>query len=143
MVARLHKRSLLLGVIVPLALLAGQVSTVVHSMVVEHERCLEHGELVHRVVARAHPIGHQALPATSADIQRSHLTPGAATERHGHDHCLSLGGRRDGLRPPAQPSAAIRAALQPWISPPTTPRLDARNPLFLLAPKTSPPAAAV
>jgi hypothetical protein len=138
MVARLHKRSLLLGVLVPLGLLAGQASSIVHSMVVEHQRCREHGELVHRVLAPGGSLGAEAQPSRN-DTRHPRLLAAALAEGHGHDHCLSASDRRDGLRPPERPVASVAA-------PPSAPLALAGAPaplvsgtLILVAPKTSPP----
>lgn len=146
MVARLHKRSSLLDVIVPLALLAGQASTIVHSMLVEHQRCREHGELVHRVLVGGEAAGVEAQRTseptseqTSDDLRRARLLPAALAEGHGHDHCLSVSDRRDGLRPPERPTAAIAAAPSPPLVPAAAPAPLAPGALILLAPKTSPP----
>jgi hypothetical protein len=140
MVGRLRKRSLLFGVILPLALLAGQASTIVHSMVVEHERCREHGELVHRVLVPGESAAADG-PATGADARRPRL--GAATvEEHGHDHCLSMIDRRDGLRPPQRPALAMAATPRPPMVPAAALARPVRGALILLAPKTSPPRTA-
>jgi len=141
MVDRLHKRSLLFGVILPLALLAGQVSTIVHSMVVEHQRCREHGELVHRVLAPGESAASD-VPATGVETHRPRLGAATAGEGHGHDHCLSITNRRDGLRPPGRPALAIAPAPAPPMAPAVAPAHCVRGALILLAPKTSPPRTA-
>jgi hypothetical protein len=138
MVAVLHNRSSFLGVVVPLALLAGQASTIAHSMVVEHQRCREHGELIHRVLIPGESAAGDA-PAPRADPRRTRLTPAASAEGHGHDHCLSITDRRDGLRPPERPGAAIAATPSTPTAPAAAPVRLARGALILLAPKTSPP----
>jgi hypothetical protein len=141
MVGWLHRRSLLLGLIVPLALLAGQLSAVVHSMVVQHQRCPEHGELVHRVQT---PGRAESLPPSDA---RHHsmavVAAQAVADPHDDDHCLSLVGRRETTGPSARASADLgfppRNAL-------TVAAADASRErgaqLLRLAPKTSPPADA-
>jgi hypothetical protein len=128
----LHRRSSFLGLIVPLMLLAGQLSVVVHAMAVEHQRCPEHGELIHRVSPATSPV----LP----DAGHQSLTSLISTERHGHDHCVSLIGRRDGAGPPPRPSTDLAPATEhgalAWAA-----RLcgDDRGARLSLAPKTSPP----
>ncbi len=151
MVLQLRKRSPLLGMIVPLALLAGQLSTIVHSMLVEHERCREHGEMVHRALARGDD--DAALPATKASLLAgtdrrgdlgTHLAPDAeAADRHRHEHCLSLTGRRDGLRAPEPPVATTFAPPALTLSAPTTRAVLASAGLLRMAPKTSPPRTTV
>jgi hypothetical protein len=133
MVGGLHRRSFLLGVIVPLALLAGQLSTVVHSMAVEHERCLEHGELVHRV---------KAPSSARANAARASLGAMAASDGHGDDHCLSLASRRETLRAPDRPTAALVARPVASLSVPAARVLVENGALLRFAPKTSPPAPA-
>ena len=67
---RVPKPSVLFGWIVPLALLAGQLSGLAHSMAVAHDRCPEHGELIHRaarapVADAGAALAHGAQPAAS------------------------------------------------------------------------------
>ena len=140
MVAELHRRSHLLGLIAPLALLAGQLSGVVHSMVVEHQRCPEHGELVHRVQTAgrgpAAPDARQHSPAAVAAE--------AIADRHDDDHCLSLTGRRERTGPSARASADLGPAPRDArlaVAPSDASRGRGAW-LLRLAPKTSPPAGA-
>jgi hypothetical protein len=144
MVVRLRRRSPLLGVIVPLALLLGQVSAIVHSMVVEHERCREHGELVHRTLASGAGDPSAAVAAARAlgEDRHTRLGPDDPAAGHGHEHCLSLIGRRDALRAPGQPVTTAAAPPAVPTSRPATPATLACDAIFVLAPKTSPPATA-
>jgi hypothetical protein len=134
MVKALHRRPLFLGAIVPLALLAGQLSTVAHSMAVEHQRCPEHGEMMHRVAVGPAPLLSDAGPERTAAT--------AAIADHGHEHCVSLAGRREIVGPPARATAAI--ATPPADAVPFDRARDpgARGRLLGLAPKTSPPPLA-
>jgi hypothetical protein len=138
MVAGLHKRSLLLGVLVPLALLAGQASSIVHSMVVEHQRCREHGELIHRVLIPGASAAVAAQPSRDENRNPRLLAAGVA-EGHGHDHCLSASDRRDGLRPPERPVASMVATPSGPLALAGVPAPLASGALILFAPKTSPP----
>ncbi len=136
----LRKRSLFFGLIVPLALLAGQLSTLAHSMAVAHDRCPEHGELVHRVAGAA-PVAAN-VDAASARAASPAILAVTSIVGHGHEHCISFWGRREVVGAPPRPTAEL--APPPAIS---TPSIDApahgeRSVLLSFAPKTSPPPAA-
>ena len=135
MVEMLLRRSFFFGAIVPLALLAGQLSTLAHSMAVDHDRCPEHGELVHRVVGPA-PL----MVGAAADVLAS-VGAVALVASHGHEHCVTLWGRREIIGAPPRP--AIGVAPPPRTGAPSigVPWCGARAVLLSLAPKTSPPAS--
>ena len=59
MVFDVRRRSSLLGLLTGAALLLGQLAGVVHMAAVQHQRCLEHGELVH-ATARPNRDSHVA-----------------------------------------------------------------------------------
>jgi len=135
----LRNRSLFFGFIVPLALLAGQLSTLAHSMAVAHDRCPEHGELVHRAAAAtraaAGPDGALAGATSMATLGVTSVVG------HAHEHCISFWGRRELCGAPLRLSADL-------APPPATAALSidapahgGRSVLLALAPKTSPPAA--
>jgi hypothetical protein len=105
---------------------AGQLGGAVHNLLVLHVTCLEHGEVIHSTAApeAASPLGGVALRAERA---------------HEHDVCLVALHRRDQAQQ-AAPQAVVAPA-QPEVreaAPPIT-AAEARDPLFRLAPKTSPP----
>jgi hypothetical protein len=138
MVEMLRKRSLFFGWLVPLALLAGQLSGLAHSMAVAHERCPEHGELIHRA-ARA--------PAPDAVAELAHgAQPAAVTVAviagHGHEHCISFCGRRELAGPPPRPGIELAPPPALAARPIDAPGLDGRSALLSFAPKTSPPLSA-
>jgi hypothetical protein len=128
------------AVVLALALgcLTGQLSGLAHWLVVPHETCPEHGELVHGDAAPAElerPSGARA----ETPLLRAAKSPAGA---HGHDHCIvSL--LRHATAPASRPY--VPAHVEP-------PRVAARLahedaplalvPLFLIAPKNSPPASA-
>ena len=127
----------IVGVLTAAALLAGQLSALVHVLVVDHQRCPEHGELVHASLRRS-PI-HATGPVPVG--RATGVAPAdAATEDPGDDHCLSLAHRRETLvraavdEMPFVVQAAVRALASPRAVVPV-PRL------WMLAPKTSPPIA--
>lgn len=138
MVEMLRKRSLFFGWLIPLVLLAGQLSALAHSMAVAHDRCPEHGELIHRAAGSPAPdagteLGRGAQPAVIAV---------AAIVGHGHEHCISFWARRELAGPP--PHASIELAAPPALAARAidAPGLDGRSALLSFAPKTSPPLSA-
>ena len=138
MVEMLRKRSLFLGWLVPLALLAGQLSALAHSMAVAHDRCPEHGELVHRAAA---------APALDAEAAASHgAQPAAITVAaiagHGHEHCISFWARRELAGPPLRANIELTPPPALAARPIDAPGLGGRSVLLSFAPKTSPPLSA-
>lgn len=132
----LRKPSLFFGWIVPLALLAGQLSTLAHSMAVAHDRCPEHGELVHRAARSPAPSDAMARGAQTAMVAVTAVTG------HGHEHCISFWGRREVAGPPPQPSVALAPPPARALRPIDAPALGWRSALLSFAPKTSPPQSA-
>lgn len=116
--------------------LVAQLLGLAHLVVVEHERCPEHGELIHGDGRAADTV---AAPAPSTATTTARVLPGQSDEPHGdHDHCLSATERRDlrlsrvdvaAMISPAQSDALPRSATTPV----------AARALYRSAPKTSPP----
>jgi len=113
-----------------LALLVGHVSGVAHLLLVEHERCPEHGELVH---AHARPQSRPSLAAGAV------MAPPPQIAADGDDHCLACASQ-------SQSAGAARPVGRPALllvrMPPVAAR-EANVPrryLLSLAPKTSPPS---
>ena len=130
----LRKRSLFFGWFVPLALLAGQLSALAHSMAVAHDRCPEHGELIHRAArAPAAELAHGTGPA---------VVTVAAIAGHGHEHCISFWSRRELAGPPPRPSIQLAPPPSLTARPINGPALGGRSALLSFAPKTSPPPSA-
>jgi hypothetical protein len=130
MVLRLRRRSSAIGWLAALALLAGQLSSVVHLLVVQHQRCPQHGELVH--AAEGTPLASSPRVGDGAA-----LGPAESPEGHGHDHCLYLIHRPEVMAPPGAGALVTVLADAPFLD-----KIVARPasfPLFRLAPKTSPP----
>jgi hypothetical protein len=138
MVEMLRKRSLFLGWLVPLALLAGQLSALAHSMAVAHDRCPEHGELVHRAAAAPAP---DAEAAASHGAQPAAITV-AAIAGHGHEHCISFWARRELAGPPLRANIELTPPPALAARPIDAPGLGGRSVLLSFAPKTSPPLSA-
>lgn len=112
-----------------------QGSTGGHMLLVEHSKCVEHGELVHN--SRAHT--HVSKQHAHADLVVLHATQNGGSEQ-GHEHCALSFDRRDAL-------ALVEASAV------STPRVDVVRKLgltdafiapvvarFRIAPKNSPPA---
>ena len=137
MVESLRRPSLFSGWIVPLALLAGQLSALAHSMAVAHDRCPEHGELIHRAAG---------IPPAQAGAELARggfaLVTVAALAGHGHEHCISFWGRRELAGLPPRP--IIQLAPPPSLDarPIDGPQRADRSALLSFAPKTSPPLSA-
>ncbi len=130
MVLEVRRRSSLLGLLTAAVLLLGQAAGVVHMAAVQHQRCLEHGELVHAAVRpnRAEALADRTTAMVAGDDE---------TDRH--EHCLAAGCNRQGL-------AASRSSSGHTIDgggPQAAPVLRAvavTAPPLRFAPKTSPPA---
>jgi hypothetical protein len=135
MVEMLRKRSLFFGWLIPLVLLAGQLSALAHSMAVAHDRCPEHGELIHRAAGS---------PAADAGAELAHgaqpaVLTMAAIAGHAHEHCISFWGRRELAGPPLRPSIELAPPPALAARPIDAPGLGGRAALLSFAPKTSPP----
>lgn len=122
-----------------LVCLAAQVGAGIHAVAVRHERCAEHGEVVH-----GDDHGHGAVAGAEPRALRApQLDDGAAAASHDedHDHCaVPL------LRRQAEPGFCLPALIAPGAPPsvpaPVAAPVVATRALYLLAPKASPPAAA-
>lgn len=119
--------------------LAAQLLSLVHMLVVRHSMCPEDGDVIHT----AEP--HETLSARAFDEASSSSSPsaGAAPQaEHGHDHCLTCAStsERFALVPPTQTSAAAIELATP-LAPPADAGLVVPVAVIVLAPKNSPPAA--
>lgn len=126
--------------------LVAQAFALVHLFAVRHVRCAEHGEMVHFEGASAP--GPAALVAERAAVDER--TQGdAATlrasrleiEAHQDDHCMALSERRD-LRTGAVKHAMASPQVLGEVCAEHREVLLVARPLYRLAPKISPPAAA-
>ena len=124
--------------VLALLLVASQLSSATHLLLVRHAVCPLDGELIHPDEAGGH---HEA----QAHARNERLPRVAASEareaHHGHEHCILASQRRDraDLRDRAvalrEPPRAVLATLSAGSAP-----LPARIALHRLAPKQSPPA---
>lgn len=112
-----------------------QGSTGGHMLLVEHLRCVEHGELVHNSQAHA----HVSAAHRDADLAAVHATRDGDSDQ-AHEHCALSFDRRDALTsvdpaplsaPPVD--AVVGVVLTDAFIAPTAAR-------FRIAPKNSPPA---
>lgn len=117
-------------------LLAAQLASAAHLLVVRHAVCSLDGELIHPDERAGH--AHAAPRA----LERPGIdSSGPQEAAHGHDHCVLASRRRD---PAAVPAPAGLSLEQPRIA--VAPRPVAagqgaqRLELYRLAPKQSPPA---
>jgi hypothetical protein len=103
-------------------------SRLAHMALVAHELCAEHGAITHDHGAHAHEAPTSG-PAVGQD---------AAAHDDVHDHCDVLATGATVVAPPALPAPALLSLLLPVTA---GPRDGVRGDrLWLLAPKTSPPA---
>jgi hypothetical protein len=120
-------------------LLAAQLLTLGHLLIVRHTICPEHGEAIHS----ASPSETQALrPSHEGATNAPALDVGATPAEHAHDHCLAQANTRErfALLPAADLTTGplLLAPLRPSLAAVVlTPAVG----VLLLAPKTSPPWA--
>jgi hypothetical protein len=117
------------------AVVVGQLGQALHFAQTRHERCAEHGELVH--VEGQYAGGAERAAASRATLDGR---PAAAAE-HGHDHCslATCDRQRAGVAPTGDLGiGAMAVAPSPSAMPGSL--QPARVDLHLLAPKASPPA---
>ena len=120
-------------------LLAAQVLSLSHLLVVRHTICPEHGEAIHS----ESPSDAQALGSSHEGAAADPtLGAGAPTAEHAHDHCLALANPRERFAswpaPDVMPGPHLVAATLPSLG-----TVDAAPAVavLLLAPKNSPPWA--
>ena len=119
---------------VALILLGAQASQVVHELVVRHETCPVHGEVVEGG-GHSQDVGTAPLAVRA----RARLLDAGDGAIHAHDRCLATFGDTDAVKSDV---TALAHALPPAaaLPAPTTASAARRSvPLFRLAPKNSPP----
>jgi hypothetical protein len=140
----MHTRSMLLqgqAALVALVLVASQIGSHLHAATERHARCPEHGELVHvDELPRAAATSAVAASAAASDALRD---TSAASDEHAHEHCYLCPASRERLAP-GQDAGVIAAVLPAAVSHPLPAVASAPGqPRYVIAPKTSPPAAPV
>ena len=120
-------------------LLAAQLLTLGHLLIVRHTICPEHGEAIHS----GSPNETQALPLTNEGATSDPSSgSGAPPAEHAHDHCLAQANTRErfALLPAADsmPGPLLLAPPRPSLAAvAATPAVA----VLRLAPKNSPPSA--
>lgn len=109
-------------------------------MAVAHDRCPEHGELVHRA-ARSPALDAETGGVVARGAQMAVVTV-AGVGGHGHEHCISFWSRRELAGPPPRPSVALAPPPARAVHPFDAPAHGGRSALLSFAPKTSPPLPA-
>lgn len=118
--------------------LAGQVTSISHMLVVPHERCAEHGALVHSGAHGREVAGH-VVEARARAASRAALMSAAGADGHDHDHCLACTNRRKSVLGAAAAVCVPTSSSAPTAQPvPQRPRWAARA-IYGFAPKCSPP----
>jgi len=131
--------------------LASSLGTLAHFLVVEHVRCLEHGEWLHASELSAHLRGHQAQTARAGDRSEGRLA-WAGSQRPSvvqsdgdetparHEHCgqtVEIRTHHDLGREVTLPSLGAARVLVASVAVPR--QLLRVLPVYAYAPKTSPP----
>lgn len=121
-----------------LLLLSSPLSEALHTVLVPHAICAEHGEVIHLQGARA---GTRDPSATDQNPRFD--TNGVAAES-GHEHCpvVAASSRRAAARPNTESLLLPAAASSDVARLKVATHPDSSLELVLLAPKTSPPLAA-
>lgn len=121
-------------------LLAAQLLSLGHLLVVSHVTCPEHGDVIHsgqpRELLSARPIVDEGLSSLRS------IAAAAPRAENGHDHCLicTITHERFALLPPANHCMASIELAVPFVSPSDAGPF-APVALIVFAPKNSPPAA--
>jgi hypothetical protein len=131
-----------LSVSIACFLVFSQLSAFLHFIVVQHSVCAEHGELIHAGAGDSVHSSAESSPfrADGETVDSAEHAPGADTG-HGHDHCSVCAQRREiaafhrapGVVPPNAETELVLAGDRGA-------RILSSVPLYLLAPKNSPPA---
>lgn len=122
-------------VLVSLLALFLQGSSGGHMLLVEHSRCSEHGELVHRGDAHQHLAPEHA----HADSAAVHRVPDAGSN-DGHEHCAMSVDRRGAVVSISTPLVSTHAPKVPQVFAPADASVVSQTARFRIAPKNSPPA---
>ena len=115
-------------------LLGGQALSLLHEIIVPHEVCAEHGELVHSSSHALAGVSRHAQPVNS-------ISASNAPQAHEHDHCTVATRRVEQLAAPLEQSTYHIAidSITAGIGEAET-ASAVGPPLLQLAPKQSPPA---
>jgi hypothetical protein len=106
-----------------------------HMLLVEHTRCVEHGELEHGGDGHHHDTGAHASEHAPAFDSASDPASSSA-----HEHCALTADRRDALVPTGESQACGSIEVARAESAFASPIVVAETPRYQIAPKNSPPA---
>jgi len=112
-----------------------QGSTGGHMLLVEHTRCAEHGDLVHRGDSHEHVDSEHA----HADVAALEGTPSEGSGKT-HDHCALSVDRRGAVATIVSPELLTQALEVAQGFVPTDTQVVTGTARFRIAPKNSPPA---
>ncbi len=114
---------------------AGQLASSTHLVLVRHEACPEHGDLLH---GEATHVGHGSQVAVAESTAVVSSAARSAAEQHEHEHCSVLCERRALA---VLPASSVDLIDGPPASAFTGEQRAVRRgtPLLALAPKQSPP----
>lgn len=118
--------------------LLGPILSYAHMLLVAHARCPEHGELLHVEAPGAVQLGARTEAAGGLSVIGS--AERLSSESHAHDHCVVASARKAET---VLESAGAIAVIEPAGSPGGGDERRAGSapvPLYVLAPKNSPPA---
>jgi hypothetical protein len=115
----------------------GPILAQAHLVLVQHARCAEHGELLHLGATAPSESAVSSDSATGSGVSAPRTDP---SESHEHDHCVIASGRK--TQAPAGSTAPLLSLSPPvrTVSPNVAGQLAPLLPLYILAPKNSPPA---
>jgi hypothetical protein len=125
------------GLLLAAVLVASQTAAWIHAAAVAHVTCVEHGEAVHAV---SRPDAARAQVAVAATV----VAGDTLATLSAHEHCASealLRWRALAIAPPAASVLLPAVRLAPRF--PVGPPASTTGAVYRLAPKTSPPHAAV
>ena len=111
-----------------------------HLLLVAHERCAEHGELIHADAEHAAGDAAAHSPETASSNDGDAVAPGSAPSASDHEHCdaVAISHRPQDVAVTVDDVRLLDGYLLPWS---LRGDVGARNvELLLLAPKNSPPA---
>jgi hypothetical protein len=128
-----------LALVAALAQLIGSVGAYVHFAFVRHERCAEHGELVH-AGASERGGGHHAATAPLSTTEGPAGLGSADAGKHEHDPCSVVASVRKRQLTAPVASTVIEAEVGDGVAPYTSSDVGCERELYQLAPKTSPPS---
>jgi hypothetical protein len=113
------------------------LTSALHFAFVAHTVCSAHGELVH---GDAHGTAHASTPADAEEASWRDASGDEHGLAHDHDHCLVGVASPAGASVGASPSVLAIVQPEPETRDPFATVVPGYERLYLLAPKTSPPA---